>query len=192
MDRTPAAASSRTRPWRAASRLFNGTCTRPVLRLLGLELHDRRAGEGGLRRGAIRLTVGAKLTATVERHRLPAHLRRRLRDCGSRPPRSRSRRCRPGAGRRSRGRRRPGASTSATSRPARPTANKCKGTFGTVQRAFSAAGPARGRSSWPRSGERRVLGQLVRALQLGVRPSCTHNLVVKIGVQGSLGNATDA
>ena len=67
--------------------------------------------------------------------------------------------------------------------------NKCKGTFGTVQRAFSA--------TEPRSGPIKVAtvtegGLTANSLERcsAVQTSCTHNLVVSIGVKGSLGNAS--
>jgi Putative Flp pilus-assembly TadE/G-like len=64
--------------------------------------------------------------------------------------------------------------------------NKCTGTFGTVQRAFSAtpdlSGPIglaqiwEGGSFWANSFERCS----------SVQPSCTHDLVVKVGLEGNL------
>ncbi len=69
--------------------------------------------------------------------------------------------------------------------------NKCKGTFGVAQRAFSATTPRSGPigfaqvyengSQWANSIERCS----------AVQTSCTHNLVVRIGVRGSLQNAAD-
>jgi hypothetical protein len=67
--------------------------------------------------------------------------------------------------------------------------NKCKGTFAAVQRAFSA--------TEPRSGPIKVAtvtegGLSANSLERcsAVQTSCTHNLVVSIGVKGSLGNAS--
>jgi Flp pilus assembly protein TadG len=67
--------------------------------------------------------------------------------------------------------------------------NKCKGTFGTVQRAFGAiedrSGPIKlaqveeNGAAWSNSFERCS----------AVQTSCTHDLVVRIGVQGSLKDA---
>ncbi len=69
--------------------------------------------------------------------------------------------------------------------------NKCKGTFGVVQRAFSATAARSGPvavahvyengSQWANSVERCS----------AVQTSCTHNLVVRIGVRGNLQNAAD-
>jgi Flp pilus assembly protein TadG len=67
--------------------------------------------------------------------------------------------------------------------------NKCKGTFGAVQRAFAA--------TESRSGPIKVAqvlkgGDWANALERcsSVQPSCTHDLVVRIGVRGSLANDT--
>ena len=68
--------------------------------------------------------------------------------------------------------------------------NKCKGTFGTVQRAFSAVDA--------RSGPIRVAQVLENGLPWAdsfercsaVQTSCTHNLVVRVGVNNVLKNAT--
>jgi hypothetical protein len=67
--------------------------------------------------------------------------------------------------------------------------NKCSGSFGVVQRAFGAtssrSGPVQAASVW----ENGV--QWANALETcsSVQTSCTHNLVVRIGVKASLGNA---
>jgi hypothetical protein len=68
--------------------------------------------------------------------------------------------------------------------------NKCKGSFGTVHRAFSAAdarsGPIKvayvseNGTQWANSVERCS----------AVQASCTHDMVVRIGVAGNLGNAS--
>ena len=67
--------------------------------------------------------------------------------------------------------------------------NKCKGSFGTVQRAFSA--------TEPRSGPIKVAtvtegGLPANSLERcsAVQTNCTHNLVVSIGVKGNLANAS--
>jgi hypothetical protein len=68
--------------------------------------------------------------------------------------------------------------------------NKCNGSFGNVQRAFSARDD--------RSGPIKVATVSEDGLQWSnslercssVQTSCTHNLVVRIGVKGSLGNAS--
>ena len=98
------------------------------------------------------------------RQRLPAHLSTRLRTVAvgrRRYPIAAGRR--PGAGRRSNGsrRREPGGNTCKTG-----NGNKCNGTFGTVQRAFSATSPLRPDQARPDLGERLVLGQLVPDVQL--------------------------
>jgi hypothetical protein len=67
--------------------------------------------------------------------------------------------------------------------------NKCSGSFGVVQRAFGAtsarSGPVQSAQVW----ENGV--QWANALETcsAVQTSCTHNLVVRIGVKASLGNA---
>jgi hypothetical protein len=67
--------------------------------------------------------------------------------------------------------------------------NKCKGSFGTVQRAFAAAdarsGPIQAAEVW----ENGV--QWANALERcsSVQTSCTHDLTVRIGVKGNLANA---
>ena len=68
--------------------------------------------------------------------------------------------------------------------------NPCTGSFGVVQRAFSATDP--------RSGPVKVAQVLENGVQWAnslercsaVQTSCTHNMVVRIGVQANLGNAT--
>jgi hypothetical protein len=67
--------------------------------------------------------------------------------------------------------------------------NKCKDTFGTVQRTFSAgsrSGPIKLAQVWENGGFWANSFERCSAVQT----QCTHNLVVKIGVQGSLGNAS--
>jgi len=67
--------------------------------------------------------------------------------------------------------------------------NKCKGSFGTAQRAFGA--------SEPRSGPIKVAQVWEDGVQWAnsvercsaVQTSCTHNMVVRIGVTGNLANA---
>jgi hypothetical protein len=67
--------------------------------------------------------------------------------------------------------------------------NKCKGSFGNVQRAFAATDPRSGPIQAATVWENGV--QWANALERcsSVQTSCTHNLVVRIGVKGSLGNA---
>jgi hypothetical protein len=68
--------------------------------------------------------------------------------------------------------------------------NKCTGTFGTVQRSFGA--------TEPRSGPIQVAKVLENGISWAnsvercssVTTSCTHNLVVRIGVKGNLANAS--
>jgi hypothetical protein len=70
--------------------------------------------------------------------------------------------------------------------------NKCKGSFGTAHRAFSAAPDRSGAikvahvsengTQWANSVERCS----------AVQASCTHDMVVRIGVAGNLGNAASA
>jgi hypothetical protein len=68
--------------------------------------------------------------------------------------------------------------------------NKCKGSFGAVQRAFGATDPRSGPIQAAEVWENGV--QWANALERcsSVQTSCTHNLVVRIGVKGSLGNAS--
>jgi hypothetical protein len=67
--------------------------------------------------------------------------------------------------------------------------NKCKGSFGVVQRAFAATDPRSGPIQAATVWENGV--QWANALERcsSVQTSCTHDLVVRIGVKGSLGNA---
>jgi Flp pilus assembly protein TadG len=68
--------------------------------------------------------------------------------------------------------------------------NKCAGSFGVVQRAFGASDPRSGPIKAMTVSENGV--QWANSLERcsSVQTSCTHNLVVRIGVKGSLGNAT--
>ena len=67
--------------------------------------------------------------------------------------------------------------------------NKCKGTFGTVQRAFSATEPRSGPIKVTTVTEGGVSANSLERCST-VQTSCTHDLVVSIGVKGSLGNAS--
>jgi Flp pilus assembly protein TadG len=67
--------------------------------------------------------------------------------------------------------------------------NKCKGSFGTVQRTFSAgsrSGPIKVAQIWENGAF--WANSFERCSQ--VQTQCTHDLVVKIGIQGTLGNAS--
>ena len=68
--------------------------------------------------------------------------------------------------------------------------NKCKGSFGTVQRAFSATASRSGPIKLAQIFEGASFG--VNSLERcsAVQTSCTHDLVVKIGVIGKLENAS--
>jgi hypothetical protein len=68
--------------------------------------------------------------------------------------------------------------------------NKCKGTFGTVQRAFSATEPRSGPIKVATVTEGGLSGNSLERCS-AVHTSCTHDLVVSIGVKGNLGNAQD-
>jgi Flp pilus assembly protein TadG len=67
--------------------------------------------------------------------------------------------------------------------------NKCKGSFGTVQRAFSATTARSGPIQVAQVSENGV--QWANSVERcsSVQTSCTHNMVVRIGVKGSLGIA---
>ena len=67
--------------------------------------------------------------------------------------------------------------------------NKCKGTFGAVQRAFGATNPRSGPIQVAQVWKDGV--QWANALERcsSVQTACTHNLVVRIGIKGNLGNA---
>jgi hypothetical protein len=67
--------------------------------------------------------------------------------------------------------------------------NKCKGSFGDVQRAFGATAPRSGPIQVATVSENGV--QWANALERcsSVQTSCTHNLTVRIGVKGNLANA---
>jgi hypothetical protein len=69
--------------------------------------------------------------------------------------------------------------------------NPCKGTFGVVQRAFSATDPRSGPIKLAQVLENGV--QWANSLERcsAAQTSCTHNLVVRIGVKGNLQNAAD-
>jgi Putative Flp pilus-assembly TadE/G-like len=68
--------------------------------------------------------------------------------------------------------------------------NKCKGSFGTVQRAFSAAdarsGPIKAAQVWENGTQWANSVERCSAVQA----SCTHDMVVRIGVTGNLANAS--
>ena len=69
-------------------------------------------------------------------------------------------------------------------------ANKCTGSFGVVQRAFGASEPRSGPIDVAQLWENGV--QWANALERcsSAQLTCTHNLVVRIGVRGNLANAT--
>jgi hypothetical protein len=68
--------------------------------------------------------------------------------------------------------------------------NKCTGSFGTVHRAFSAvdtnSGPIKVAQVWEDGTQ--WANSVERCST--VQPSCTHNMLVRIGVAGNLGNAS--
>ena len=69
--------------------------------------------------------------------------------------------------------------------------NKCKGTFGTVQRTFGAgsrSGPIKLAQIW----ESGAFGANSFERCSAVQTQCTHDLVVKIGLEGSLSTDSDA
>jgi hypothetical protein len=69
--------------------------------------------------------------------------------------------------------------------------NKCKGTFGDVQRTFGAgsrSGPVQLAQLW----EGGAFGANSFERCSAVQTQCTHDLVVKLGLQGSLSNASSA
>lgn len=68
--------------------------------------------------------------------------------------------------------------------------NKCKGSFGTtVHRGFSAADARSGPIKVAQVSENGTPGNSVERCS-SVQANCTHNMVVRIGVAGSLGNAS--
>ncbi len=70
--------------------------------------------------------------------------------------------------------------------------NRCTGSFGDVQRAFSATAPRSGPISYVQVSEATVGGANSFEQCSPVQTSCTHNLVVRIGVKGNLEVARDA
>ena len=68
--------------------------------------------------------------------------------------------------------------------------NKCKGTFGVVQRVFGAGEARSGPIQEARISENGLDGANSLERCSAVQTSCTHNLVVRIGVAGNLANAT--
>jgi hypothetical protein len=69
--------------------------------------------------------------------------------------------------------------------------NKCMGSFGTVQRAFSATDDRSGPIKLVQVSEAGALTGSVERCSTA-QTSCTHSLVVTVGVQGSLGLASSA
>jgi Flp pilus assembly protein TadG len=70
--------------------------------------------------------------------------------------------------------------------------NKCKGTFGNVQRAFSATDARSGPIKLAQIWENGSFWANSFETCSSVQTQCTHNLVVKIGIAGSLANASGA
>lgn len=68
--------------------------------------------------------------------------------------------------------------------------NKCAGSFGVVQRSFGASDARSGSIKAAQVVESGVAGINSVERCSAVQASCTHNLVVRIGVAGSLGNAS--
>jgi Putative Flp pilus-assembly TadE/G-like len=68
--------------------------------------------------------------------------------------------------------------------------NKCKGSFGVVQRAFSATAPRSGPIRVAQVSENGIGGANSFERCSAVQTSCTHDLVVRIGIKGSLANAS--
>jgi hypothetical protein len=67
--------------------------------------------------------------------------------------------------------------------------NKCKGTFGVVQRTFAAADNRSGPIKAATISESGLIGANSLERCSAVQTSCTHDLVVRIGVKGNLQNA---
>jgi hypothetical protein len=67
--------------------------------------------------------------------------------------------------------------------------NKCKGTFGVIQRVFGAGDERSGPIQEARISESGLDGANSLERCSSVQTSCTHDLVVRIGVKGNLGNA---
>jgi len=67
--------------------------------------------------------------------------------------------------------------------------NKCTGTFGTVQRAFSATDPRSGPIKLAQISENGSFWANSFQMCSSVNTSCTHNLVVRVGIQGNLADA---
>jgi hypothetical protein len=70
--------------------------------------------------------------------------------------------------------------------------NKCKGTFGVVQRAFGAADDRSGPIKAATVSENGLVWANSLEQCSAAQASCTHDLVVRIGVKGNLQNAKDA
>ncbi|HZB76050.1 MAG TPA: pilus assembly protein TadG-related protein [Solirubrobacteraceae bacterium] len=70
--------------------------------------------------------------------------------------------------------------------------NKCDGTFGVVQRTFAASHERSGPIKAVTVSESGLIGANSLERCSAVQTSCTHDLVVRIGVKGSLQNAADA
>jgi hypothetical protein len=68
--------------------------------------------------------------------------------------------------------------------------NKCTGSFGAVQRSFAASDPRSGPIGVATVSEAGIQGANSLERCSAVQTSCTHNLVVRIGVKGNLANAT--
>jgi hypothetical protein len=68
--------------------------------------------------------------------------------------------------------------------------NKCTGSFGVVQRSFAAADPRSGPIKAATVSESGIAGANSFERCSTLQTSCTHNLVVRIGVAGNLANAT--
>ncbi len=68
--------------------------------------------------------------------------------------------------------------------------NKCKGSFGVVQRAFSATAARSGPIKVATISKNGLSGANSLERCSSVQTSCTHNLVVTIGVKGNLANAS--
>ena len=68
--------------------------------------------------------------------------------------------------------------------------NKCKGSFGTVQRAFSATAERSGPIKLATISKNGFSGANSLERCSAVQTSCTHDLVVTIGVKGNLANAS--